>query len=104
MSLRWLAGFQPPAFNNRRIDMEKTYNLSMYYTVTYKKIVQVQATADQAMGRDVLNDPAYKIISESNCYEWVEAGDPDVYFHYDEVENVAALAGGVSTAELTMED
>ena len=64
--------------------MDKTYNLTLYYTVTYKKKFQVQAPADPDLAGDVLNDKAYEIISESNCSEWDYHGDPDIDFDYEE--------------------
>lgn len=72
-------------FENRgRKDMDKTYNLTLYYTVTYKKTFQVQAPADPDLAGDVLNDKAYEIISESNCADWDYAGDPDIDFDFEE--------------------
>lgn len=64
--------------------MDKTYNLTLYYAVTYKKTFQVIAPADPDLACDVLGEKAYEIISESNCSEWDYARDPDFDFDFEE--------------------
>lgn len=67
--------------------MDKTYTLTLYYTVTYKKKFQVQAPADPDLVGEFMTDKTYEIVSESNCADWDYAGDPDIDWDYEDDEN-----------------
>lgn len=64
--------------------MDKTYNLTVSYTVTYTKTFQVQAPEDPALACEALEDKTYEIISSSDCSDWEYAGEPEIDFEYDE--------------------
>lgn len=64
--------------------MSKTYELTVYYTVTYTKTFEVEAPENPDLACEVLEDKAYEIVSESNCSEWEYAGDPEIDFEYEQ--------------------
>jgi hypothetical protein len=64
--------------------MEKTYNLTINYTVTYTRTFQMNGPADPDLAGVFLTDKTYEIVSESNCADWDYAGDPDIDFDYEE--------------------
>lgn len=66
--------------------MSKTYNMTVYYTVTYAKTIEVDVPGHPDMHHDLMDAMAHQLVSDSDCTEWEYAGDSEIDFHYEEKE------------------